>query len=537
MKNLHLNQTILLGLLLLMLPLVSIGQRPGMPVNPNLQPVAALDNTFRQISTGQGGKISMKLVEQKGQSNMSVVRKILNSAMCLSKDEVNGQLFEEFIDLGNTFDNSSMSKIERLRPGMILSAKDYLHSGEINYLHRNNRNPIYLNVSGSAIQSQRLINPNDPNLFEPTLNKAVDLLKSNNNFNVTPSTYEQIDAFETTSSEILNLKIGASGHYLFGQAKLNFETQSDSYRYKYVFTYEQKSFTIKAEKVNTDLHLLTNSSLATPEALLISEVIYGRKIHVVVESQEDLLKIDSEFNGSMNLGVLSAKISGSIKYSSLKTAVRVSAYSMGASLAGFDPNDIDASVRHLMSQPYNNSAVPIAFKLVNLQEKSVYLQTVSNIDEKNCISNSKVRFRIKSITLDKANNESRKIYGEIAFNLTLNGQRMRLNGHTGNNQTSFKIPLYSQANPLQLNVGESFTPSFHDQNTYRDIMLNNLDLKIQVTPEIFRQRNLDSDKQLHSAGIMNRTIRQMLTNGTAEQTFKLTFNDTTVELIVELVLI
>lgn len=512
---------------------MNTGAAPNLPGGVSTSVFGRPQNS---ITVDNLGVMQLRYVKQSSSPTVNFIRKVLSNARCLSQDELTGISYEAEIQVS---DPTSVASV--LLPGAIINGDDFIAGKGIKLEQMRNRKATIMRCSVPANRTQIPVSSQDPNMFEAKLIEAKNQLISFDNFPTPPTMKEELRIYESTGSELLSVRVHGAGRYLIANAKAGFNFTKSEYKYKYVFSWLQTSFSLSTNSFESLEDLLIDPSQLNGNELYVSEVVYGRRLYVVVESEYDLTQIDADFKGGMDLAVLSAKLKASTQYESLKTRLSVEAYSNGIHLTDFDKNDIEGSVRKFMSQQFQNigAPVPISFKLIDLQKNPIILEVVNSLSDRYCVTNSKVRIRIKSAELIKSDSDSRKFYGSINFILTLNGSRVGLNGQSRpNDAPANQIPFFSKENTITLQLNKPESWGINEQGFYRDIQLGSLDLNVKVEPEIYRQRNNDSDPLLLTANRMNRTVRRMLMDGTMEQTFILNFNNKDeIKLVIELVLI
>jgi hypothetical protein len=516
----------------------SFGQRPvpGQPIGgavgnaPNVSAAALKwDKALRSITLGEGQVVNVKLVSQQKANTWNVIRKIAQQAMCLNVEEITGTRYEDKIIVDNPVDVAA-----NLLPGMIIDASKLINEGKIVPLHMNNRKPTTLSISASARNNVLPVNAQNPQFFQERLREATNRLKSPENFFGPPNIQAQTFVYESTSEKSMQLQVGASVMLPMGAVSASFGMNSNTKTYKYMLRFEQACFVISARSFDKPEDVLIDANQLIGDELGISEVTYGRVLNLLIESTVDLSKTSFAIDGKVNWGAVSASLQSDFQSSSLSSQVTITTYT-----AGMQPfvvsniSDLPKRIDDYFANQFQNGniyeAVPISYKLSDLNNKSVYLEATANVRDRGCVATNKARISLKSIELIDANNDSRKIYGAVGIRLFLNNTPINLNGQPfpnsqPSNMTEFRINVADKDRPITVTSASPkvFEPS---ENANFGFIFNDLNLRIQINPSISRQRNNAGDLTYSSASNFNRTIRASLTNATTEHRFILTADD------------
>jgi hypothetical protein len=492
-------------------------------------------NSGKVFSAGDNGSVSLKLVKSGvSTDDIKTTSNKVTTPKCLTKEQVRGQKIESEIIIADG------SKANAILPGAVISADDLLNRGEYIYYLMDKRKPIALKTNtNQAVQHQIIARPPQNGMsIETPLNTAVQTLINPSNIKGEPIRSSNATTYTSTMLQTTGLNIGASFFYMGAQGQANFNFSSEKYKYMYVFNFEQECISVRPDQITSPNNIFTENVPISDNLLYISEVKYGRRLYVILESEYDLTEYDADFKGSMNWGALSAKVQSSTKNSTFRSKTKIRALTQGGSpIAILDESKIQEEIDKYLAKSYSEyDIVPLSYKLTDLSGKPVSLSSTAFLNGNNCVKSETAKIRIKSIELlDSRGDRDRKLYGEIIIKLSANGQPVNHAIQPMNPALNFKAELAPKSNPETITQNKSKEFVLTDQKRGLDIRLPHLDILIEVIPNITRQKNNAPDLQLQTNNVMKKTVRRMLLDGTSEQVFELNANDTKILLTVEIV--
>ncbi len=267
----------------------------------NLFKKVAINKTSYKYESGNGNVTVSFVAGQPEKDDVVASSTPVNSAMCLTKEEVKGQKVENELIIADG------SKASQILPGAVIDADMLLKSGEFVFMKMNKRKNISLSTSSNLAKvtsaSVRAMNGNN---IEEELRSKVHSLKRPSNLNGMPNIKSTSQATVSTLEEKMSLDIGASAFYMGVSVSDNFSFSSEKYRYMYLYEFEQECLAVIANGVTSPDDIFTEETPMNKDWLYIREVKYGRRLYVLIESEYDLEKYSNELNGSLNWGVVSA---------------------------------------------------------------------------------------------------------------------------------------------------------------------------------------------------------------------------------------
>jgi hypothetical protein len=190
--------------------------------------------------------------------------------------------------------------------------------------------------------------------------------------------------------------------------KLSFS--SSSYHYMYLYQFEQECLSVVANTVSSPADLFTDGTTKDDNLLYIREVKYGRRLYVIIESENELQSYSDKLKGSLDWAVVSAAFSQNIEHSSLfsKTNIKVNTQG-GSPIGAFEKENIQAVLNNYFAKPFKQiDIVPIAYKLTYMDGEPVSMVSNAFLDGKNCLDKEKVKIRLTSVKCIKQQNERNK---------------------------------------------------------------------------------------------------------------------------------
>ncbi|MFK7814208.1 MAG: hypothetical protein AB8B59_17050, partial [Maribacter sp.] len=343
-----------------------------------------------------------------GQKILRVISSTFNEGLTTksSKSNPSGNCYMDNIKIDAKSSDFGLfgSSPDWILPGVIIEASSFLDGG--NKAVSSARYPISIssNIVGS---SAKVIN--DPSKFSQ-INNAISQIKSQSGTiaaDISFSTREIHSVEElgfTLSGKYSNSLSGISA-----RLDMNYGTKKESHYYMVDFT--QKMFHVDVDLLNPAL-IFKDIKALNAEHLYVSRVTYGRRAIVVIKSKLDF----SEFNLSVQANLDQFVHKGELK-SSIKTLSNNTDFEIKALLYGGTPNGAIKSIEDMLDEQKPNLkkylndhpgdvryALPIGYRLKNLNNENIGLYSVFNQKVKNCIATPAKNIRLR-VTLTKVGNE------------------------------------------------------------------------------------------------------------------------------------
>jgi hypothetical protein len=487
------------------------------------------------------GRVTVKLVaQQQAKNDIKTISTPLNSAMCLTKEEIRGQKVE------NEQIIADGSRGEAIMPGAVINTEDLLTSGRITYIKMDKRKPITLTTPSNLVKKS--IATVNPVAGQNALGRLVDgrnsLTTSNNmiNPNTVPNVGGASDVRISTIEEKTGIDIGASAFYMGISAEDNFKFSSEKYQYMYMFEFEQRCITVMANNISSPADVFTDNTEMTNNWLYIPEVSYGRRVYVLIESEYDLEKYSNAFEGGFNWGVVGAAYRQTNSGSSLRSSTNMRIVTQGGQLIPLtNPAKVQEALDKYFQIPYKQlEIVPIAYKLTYLDGKPVSVLSEAFLNANKCLDKTKVRINLSEIVCtvgnDGGNNE--QVYGAVKILLyNKDGKQVMADGKTVMPVQGLELPtqsiVYAKENaPLVLYVDRPKKYDETEQGAYTDINISNLDMVLEVKPWL-KEKDDFGDDTFGTQSRLKKSIRQMLIDGTSATTFEFRHDNSVIKLTVK----
>lgn len=476
------------------------------------------------------GHVDISYARSKGtKDDVKTTSKPPKSDMCLSREEVRGQKIENEL----TIADGSMAM--SILPGGVIDADVLLKSGQFKYIKMDQRKPV--SISTASIQAKKheaRAVPGRNNSIENDLRSKVYELISPSNMNGMPNIKSNSEASISTLLETTGIKIGASFFYMGISADNNFSFSSEKYRYMYLYQFDQECLTVIANSVSSPADLFKDDTPMNSDWLYINEVKYGRRLYVLMESEYDLMKFSDELNGNLEWGVVSAALTQTVKGSSLsdKTNIRVLTQG-GKPIGGTDPTRLQAEINSYFDAPFKEiDILPLSYKLTYMDGEPVSMISNAFLDGDNCLDKSKMKIRISKVecVITDDNKDNEELYGSASiYYYNSSGKTVALDGKTvlfsppGLDLPIATFTYGTKEIPIILgakkNNQKSYEPTM--QGKYIDVGIATLDMKIKIKPSLHeKDSGFNADDDFLTEDKMEKTVRQMLLEGSTSPVFE-----------------
>lgn len=470
-----------------------------------------------------------------------------NERMCLTEEEVRGQKVESEVIL------AAPDKALNLIPGGIFDSYQLLQSGEFKYLNWSERKPYSISVNSNlakrrtaTVPSTGLLPPLQGNsrVTQAAAISAVSILTTPSNFTGNPTIKSENTFSESTFKDSLGINIGASFFYLIGSGKTSFEYLASNNKNLLAVSSYQPLVAVMMDSITDPQDLFTHTTEAGPDALLIREVQYGRRIYVIAETQSNSEEIAQSFRASVNALIAGGSIDEDFKKKTFSKLTNIKVITFGGSNSAVtainSPEALQQAVSQFTTSAYQISdIVPLSYKASDLNGNSVSLVTNAFLNGKNCLRSNKMRISLQSVKVVTANDgdSTEELYGNITINQRdSQGRVLGADGKTPQVAApgmpalpSATLSVASKDAPKQLEQGIPWTP----QQRHVDINVFDLSNRLQIVPNIKEEDNI-SDDTFVTDDKFNLKLRDMLLEGRTRQTFELRDGGSVVLLDVEI---
>ncbi len=508
-------------------------------IGPKIYKKIALSKISSRYESDNGNVTVTLISGQSAKDEITATSTPVNSAMCLTKEEVRGQKIESELVIADG------SKALQILPGGVIDAETLL-KGEFLYIKMDKRKMVSISTTSNLAKvTSASVKPFPGNNIEDELRAKVQSLTRPSNIQGMPNVKSSSQASMSTLEEKMGLDVGASVFYMGVSVSDNFSYSSEKYRYMYLYEFEQECLPVIANTVSSPADLFTDSTAMNKEWLYIREVKYGRRLYVLIESEYDLEKYSNELNGSLNWGVVSAaykqKNTGSSFFS--KTNIRIITQG-GQPVAVTDNAKLQATLDAYFAKPFNTiDIVPLSYKLTYMNGEPVSMLSKAFLNGSNCLDKKKVRIHIKSVNC--VNNDDggdhEQLYGSVGVYLyntankvvTFDGKNVLPN--VGAVQMATGIIIFAKESaPLNLGTGKIKEFDFNLQDKHFDVSISSLDMAIQLKPTM-KEKDDFGDDTFITDNKFKKTIRQMLIEGSTTAKFEFRHDNSNVEITLEIV--
>ena len=496
-----------------------------------------------RYEAGDGKDSHVKIQWKKGVvAADTTTRKItqLNSPMCLTKEEVRGQKIESEIVL------TEGSSALQIVPGGVFDSEELLRSGQFKYLNWDKRKTYAINASSNLVKktSATISAANRGGISESAAHGVVKSLTKPSNFTGMPNASSNSEIKRSTFRESMGLSIGASFFYMGISGEDQFSFSSEKYRYMYVYTFDQTFVAVSADGPSKPEDLFTDVSGLSQDALFLREVKYGRRLYVIMESEYDLEKYSNELKGSLEWGVVSAKLQQKNTGSKAREYINVRIQTQGGQFIGVsDYSKLQATLDSYFKSSYSeNDIVPLSYKVTDLQGTPVSLLANAFLDGNHCLDAKKARVRVTNIEVKKADDgsDNEQIYGGVSLRLfNEQGKQVAIDGKTELTKVgSVQVPtgyitIAKEDAPHILKRGLAKTFEITDQGKYIDVVLTSLDMTFQVEP-VIKEKDDFGDDEFMTDNKLKKKLRQMLIEGQTATTFEFRHDKSVLLLTIEI---
>jgi hypothetical protein len=485
------------------------------------------------------GYVSVKY-EMNGKAVDNIVTKStpLNSAMCLTREEVKGQKIESELVIADP------KKATQILPGAVIDGSKLLNTGEFVYVKMDKRKPVTLSTTTNMAKlTMATVTPSGNENIEAKIRSRLQTLTRASNMTGTPSEYSDATMKTSTSKENTGLKIGASFFYMGVSAEDNFSFSSEKYRYMYLFEYEQVCIPVLANAISSPSDVFTDNSPAADNHYYIREVKYGRRLYVLVESQTDQESYFNKFTGGVDWGVVGAEYSQENRESFFASTTNIRVLAQGGQpVALTDITKLKETMDKYFAAPLKDiNIVPLSYKLTSLTGTPVSMLTNAFLNGNNCLDAKKVRIRIKNIKCEVADDGdyTEQVYGAVTVLLydaagkvvAADGKKVLPNPGT-QVPTGF-IRYAPESAPLVIRAGGLKEFTSDQQDKYIDVSISNLDMTIEVKPAM-KEKDEISDDVFVTDNKLKKTIRKMLMEGSTTTTFEFRHDKSVMKMTIEI---
>lgn len=500
-----------------------------------------LPNKIVRYDAGDGPDSHVTLQWSKGITPKDDTKRTitpLTNPMCLTKEEVRGQMVEGEIVLPRG------QAALQLLPGGVFDGQVLLTAGEFKYLKWEKRKTYGLSVSSNLAKKTNATVEAAPGggINESAAQSVVKSLTKPANFVGMPNVSSTSQLKRSTFRESMGLNIGASFFYMGISGSNQFAFSSERYRYMYVYSFDQAFLAVSADGISKPQDAFSDATGLGPDALFIREVKYGRRLYVIMESEFDLEKVSNDLSGSLDWGVVSGKLRVQNTSSKVSQYITIRIETQGGNpVSVTNYTKLQEALDGYFASSYGvNDLVPLSYKVTDLNGTPVSLLSKAFLDGKHCLKSSSARLRLKQMVVikedDNEPDRSEQIYGSIILRLfNEKGQQVSANGGvmpSGIVPTGV-ISIASENQPYRLVESKPKIFNPNEQGFYINVKLTSLDMVFNVVPLIKEEDDFGDDTFVTN-NKLNKSLRQMLVEGSTSTTFEFRHDASLLALTVEI---
>lgn len=513
-------------------------------VNPQTLPTVQIDRVplskEKYEYKSRNGKVEIGYGRGKQpKDNVRTNQKPSSDAMCFSKEEIRGQKIE---NLQVIIDASQASQI---LPGGVIDGEMLLKSGEFRYMKMNNRKPISVSlVTNQGKRTNVTVDKKANNNMEDDLRAAVNALKSPNNIGGMPNISSSSEVITSTMEENTGLKIGASFFYMGVKAENKLNFSSSSYHYMYVYQFEQECLSVVANTVSSPEELFTDGTGKDDNLLYIREVKYGRRLYVIIETENELQSYSDKLKSGLDWKAVEAQLSMDLSHSSVSDKINMRINTQGGSPIGaYDKKNVQKILDTYFSRPFKQmDIVPISYKMTYMDGEPVSIVSDAFLDGKNCLDKERLKIRLASVKCFKVQSEGKneEIYGGVnLFFYNAAGKQVLPDGKTlvpqGVSMASHGFVFGSKDAPVSLRAGGEKKYQPDEQGKFSALLLQDLDMVISLKPYLQEKDNvLNKDDDFITENSFRWSLRDMLLRNTMSPSFEFRYKDAVIKLFFEI---
>lgn len=340
---------------------------------------------------------------------------------------------QESVDHATSGDKVALSSLgSTIYPGLIFDPEAF-HSGTYQKISQYSRKPITLTVNGDCKLAKNICDPTEHNIAA-AVGQMRSELKSQN-CNGDRAFYEK----EILSEEDLTINTAPAGAYMGITAKMNCNFESKSKSYKYLIDYALTYYSMYASSCSIEncslvpvihgwgypkldinaenvFHITTEGSNAAkpiapedidPNWVYVNSVNYGKRLLVIIESNEDLKKMMGTALAPMHSGIFHASVTNNFKKQSalMQTSVRLFDFGgnqIGGNFAGMEVRAINEAIKNYLTSEDENYQ-PLSFTLKTIDDEPVLVQLTSEYTSRKCVpKTNKFRITWTGVRVEKA---------------------------------------------------------------------------------------------------------------------------------------
>lgn len=440
--------------------------------------------------------------------------------MCLTREQVSG------MDIDTNIIVSNPENMTNLIPGNVISGSDFLNGGNLVFQEIKNRKSVTFTASSNLVKNKISEAKSSQGVdITPKIAKAVHDLTKPGNLSGMPNVESNSEVSISTMYDSMSVQVGASGFFMGFAAEDEFKFSSEKYNYMYVFKFEQKCMSVRANQISNPSDLFFNPENSKGNWYYVNEVTYGRRLYIILETEFSLESYSNDFKGSWNWGVVGAELNQKTSGKSFTSFTNIRAVSQGGQpVAISDPKKVQNEIDKYFKKSYSEiDIVPLEFRLSDLYGQPISLVTEAFLDGNNCLKAKKIRIRIKELNClvadDGGSNE--QLYGSVGVMLfDEKGVPKMIGKNKGIPFPVASIVYAKESAPIVLYKGKPLTekdPALKDKHITLNI--KNLDYKLAIIPSMKEEDDF-TDDEFKTNNKFNMSIRNMLLEGESVKTFE-----------------
>jgi thiol-activated cytolysin len=336
------------------------------------------------------------------------------------------------------------SNFDAIYPGAIFKLEDIVNGSYKPILY--SRKPIRISSDNHSFRKDNILIEHPDR--KSSINQAIADMKGSQ---MRPPAVQQSygQSFEVLSEEDLFVRTGGSGNYLCfgGSADFSFGEQQKSHKY-FVEVY-QKFYSISVDPLNdpSEFFILAEEKKNDPNAIprnkidkdwaYVDTVTYGRILHIMYESDDDLKSIGLDVEAHADFGVAGGEASFSFRQKTALQNTKVTVSTIGGKpiYAGqlSSASDLHKSIDNFFKG--TNDEAMIAFTLRTLDNDMLGVKLSSDFTSRQCTpaaSKYKISWESVSIPTKKTDTDNYRIQASVRIRALDNHGKDILDEHKVN---------------------------------------------------------------------------------------------------------
>ncbi len=320
----------------------------------------------------------------------------------------------------NTFFLLDDQRSGSLFPGNILSISD-IESGNYKSAITPQRRPYRISTDISGLTKTASATVKDANLAD--FRNAKTQLLNKTNFNATIGAKAKLGTFKSTNSEVdFNIKVSGGVNYLLQSGGFSFAYNKTNKKYRYVVEIEKIYYNIDFTP-EEDFFVKQNIP-KNPDWLYVSNVRYGTKLILSIESDYSLDNVKSAMEYRYNGGIISGGGKVAVKYRKTLKNTEITPITLGEQPAEYLSKLIQDPTGKTFAEAFaydkidaNTQLYPLSYTLRYVEDNAVAtIETYASYNQQICSKRRNIiRIEVKDVFVARSDDQSSQTNGEELF--------------------------------------------------------------------------------------------------------------------------